>query len=77
MNQATLFASPWYVAGLRRIAESVSAIADDLDRAFEPAAAEAPPVEAAPSPDTDYRLILARAAEESLANTRHRLSRYY
>jgi hypothetical protein len=77
MNQATLFASPWYVAGLRRIAESVAAIADDLDRAFEDAPVEAVPVEAAPTPDSDYRVILARAAEESLANTRDRLSRYY
>ena len=72
MSQATAFESPWFVAGLRRLAESMSFIADELDRAFQPAAAEV-----APPPDTDYRLILARAAEESLANTRDRISRYY
>ena len=72
MSQAAAFESPWFVAGLRRIAESMSSAADNLDRAFQPA-----PAKAALPPETDYRLVLARAAEESLATTRDRISRYY
>ncbi len=72
MSHASAFATPWYVAGLRRLAATVNSVADSLDRAFQPA----PPDSAVP-PQTEYEIVLARAAEESLANTRHRLSRYY
>ena len=69
MTHSLQFASPWYVAGLRRFAALMTTVADRLDRALEPA-----PVDKF---EEHYELILARAAEESLAVTRDRISRYY
>ena len=68
----SVFATPWYVAGLRRFAALMSTIADNLDRAFQ----QATPAQER-SPATEHERILARAAEESLADTRYRLTRYY
>ena len=67
----SVFATPWYVAGLRRFAALMDTIAGNLDRAFKSDA-----LEQSNSP-TEYERILARAAEESLADTRYRLTRYY
>lgn len=72
MSQTSAFETPWYVNGLRRLAARMSAIADDLDRAFKPDTSEQ-----AQLPVTEHERILARAAEESLADTRYRLTRYY
>jgi len=72
MSHTSAFATPWYVAGLRRLAALMSTIADDLDRAFQPDTSVQ-----TESPVTEHERILARAAEESLADTRYRLTRYY
>jgi hypothetical protein len=72
MTHTIQFASPWYVAGLRKVAALTATIADRLDRALQ-----APPPAEHRDVGEHHDLILARAAEESLANTRHRLSRYY
>jgi hypothetical protein len=72
MTHAIQFGSPWYVAGLRKVAALTATIADRLDHALQP-----PPHEECTEAGEHHDLILARAAEESLANTRHRLSRYY